>query len=124
MRNDRLDAILAKSRPLFSDHWARCLEAGLDGHSVEAHAAINETFAKYIRQLRALPEPADQAAIIEALKQLFVNLDALLDTYGGGLLETDERELLLPQVLQAAKIAGLNLNAFENADPTLTYRNF
>jgi hypothetical protein len=37
-------------------------------------------------------------------------------------METDERELLVPIILEAATVAGLNLDEFESSDPTLQFR--
>ena len=123
-RNDRLDAILAEAGSTIADHWASCLEVGLKDHSAEAHAAVGDCILEYFQQLKALPEPAEQEAIMEALKNLFANLDALIHTFGEGLLETDERELLCPPIIDAGQAAGLDLSAFPHSDPTLLYRNF
>jgi hypothetical protein len=124
VRNQKLDTIFADAKWRVAEHWAGCLEAGLPDHSAAAHAAVDEYFQAYFEQLRALPEPADKAAIMKVLKTLFANLDGVMTEYGGGLLETDERELLCPPIIEAAEIAGLLLSEFEYGDPTLEFREF
>jgi hypothetical protein len=47
-----------------------------------------------------------------------------MEEFGGGLLKTDERELLCTPINNAAEAAGLRLDEFENCDPTFLYRNF
>ena len=42
----------------------------------------------------------------------------------GGLLETDERELLVTVIIDAAAAAGLEIPEFEHGDPTFQFRNF
>jgi hypothetical protein len=124
MRNERLDAILAEAKPTIAEHWASCLEAGLPDHSPAAHAEVDECLRDYINRLKTFPEPADQAAIMESLRLLFAKLDAVQQEYGEGLLETDERELLCPVIIDAAGGAGLKLDQFPNCDPTGEFRNF
>jgi hypothetical protein len=124
VRNPKLDAILASAKPRVADHWAMCLEAGLSDHSAAAHAAVDEYFQAYFEQLKAMSEPADKAAIMNVLKTLFASLDGAITEFGGGLLETDERELLCGPIINAAEVAGLILGEFEDGDPTFEYRNF
>jgi len=40
------------------------------------------------------------------------------------LLETDERDLLVPVITDAAIAAGLDASKFEHGDPTLEFRTF
>jgi hypothetical protein len=123
-RDDRLDEILAAARPIIAGHWASCLEVGMEPHSAEAHAAVDACVRDYFQELKALPERASPAAIMEVIKTLFANLDAITHIYGEGLLETDERELFTTPIIGAAETAGLDLSQFPHSDPTLLYRNF
>jgi hypothetical protein len=122
MRNEKLDAILAAAKPKIAEHWMRVSD--LPGHSTAAHEAVDHHIQAYFDRLKALPEPADRDAILQVMRALFVNLDKALEEFGGGLLETDERELLCKPVSDAAEAAGLVLDEFDNRDPTFLYRNF
>jgi hypothetical protein len=111
MKNEELDKLLSEAQSILSEHWAHCLESELEGH-------------KYFEALKALPEAASSTAIMEVIKRLFVNLDQLNSASDGALLETDEREILVPIVSSAAKVAGLPIHEFDNSDPTFEFRNF
>ena len=125
MRNEKIDAILAVAKPRVAAHWASCLKWGAEcGHSIAAHSAVDKYLQRYFEQLKALPDPADKAAIMDVLQTLFANLEGIMSEFGGGLLETDERELLCGPIIDAAEAAGLVLSEFEYGDPTLQYRNF
>jgi hypothetical protein len=65
-----------------------------------------------------------QTEILHAMQALFTRLDEINEAAGSCLLETDERELLVPIILEGAEAAGLDLMAFEEGDPTLMFRNF
>ena len=123
MRNAKLDRILSEARPEIARHWSSCIKAGLPGFSRDATDQVDRCVAGYFTSLKALPEPAPKDAILEEIKTLFLELDQLNQTAGGSLLETDERELLVPLVIDAATVSGLDAAEFDD-DPTLQFRNF
>ncbi len=124
MRNEQLDRILAVAKPGLAAHWSSCIEHGLSGFSSAATDQVDNCIEAYFARLKALPEPAGQPAVLEEIKTLFAALDRVNQAAGGGLLETDERELLVPLVIDAAAAAGLDAAAFEDGDPTFAFRNF
>jgi hypothetical protein len=124
MKNEELDKLLSEAQSILSEHWAHCLESELEGHSTHAHCEVDNLVQKYFEALKALPEAASSTAIMEVIKRLFVNLDQLNSASDGALLETDEREILVPIVSSAAKVAGLPIHEFDNSDPTFEFRNF
>jgi len=113
-------AINTKAR--LAAHWATCLEFNLADHSTEAHAAVDRAVEDYFEHVASLP--ADQVSIVSAMKALFSKLDEISHRFGSGLLETDERELIVTPVLDAASGAGLDLTRYPGGDPTLPFRNF
>ncbi len=124
MRNETLDRILAAAKPGLAAHWSSCIEHGLTGFSLAATGQVDGCIEAYFKRLKALPEPAAKPAILEEIKALFGALDRVNAGAGGGLLETDERELLVPLVIDAAVAAGLDPAGFEDGDPTLAFRTF
>jgi hypothetical protein len=125
MRSEALKAIAGPMKQRVEKHWDMCLEhPGLAHHSVEAHAAVDQCVADYFEELAQLPEVPTQAQILDVVRALFARLDEVTERFGGGLLETDERELLVTPINEAAAVAGLNVASFPEGDPTLMFRNF
>lgn len=123
MPTETTETISGQLLQALQKHWSKCLAAGLLDHSTEAHDAVNESLIAYFESL-AQADPGDTIKILETLRGLFARLDGVVDRFGGCLLETDERELIVPHVLKAAEVVGLNLDDFPYRDPTMEYRNF
>ena len=124
MSKDRLDHLLAGALPKLDAHWKRCLKAGLSGHTADSGRAVNALLVEYFLALRILDWPAPAEAITSELRRLFAQLGQLNTSAGSSLLETDERELIVPLVNTAAELAGLDLDAYEDGDPTSDFRGF
>jgi hypothetical protein len=122
MRNEQLDHILAQARPRIAKHWSGCINAGL--YSLEETLPVNAAIESYFTNLKVLPDPAAESAILAEMKALFEGLDGANQDADGRLLETDERELLVNIIIDAAAAAGLDIDQFENGDPTYQFRNF
>lgn len=121
------EAIGAISERLLADirsHWSDCLAAGLENHSAEAHSAVDQCLFAYFQELKCDASSSNKTRILAAMRGLFSRLDEIAERFGCGLLETDERELIVPLVLEAAEVAGLNLSQFPDADPTIAFRTF
>ena len=71
-----------------------------------------------------MPDPAPTAAIVAEIETLFRELGELNASCEGRLLETDERELLIPIIIEAASAAGVNTEDFQAGDPTVEFRTF
>ena len=121
-RNDKLDQILAEARPRVSKHWS-FLTGGF-GHrgTPSAVARVNELIDIYFEKLKALPDGAPPTTILREIEILLRSLGEVNASCNGEFLETDERELLVPIIIEAASVAGLNADEFEDADPTLRFR--
>ena len=122
-RNERLEAILAEATPGIAAHWVSCREAGLEGHTVAAAEAVDAAIRAYFDQLKALPEPCSDTPVLEAMKRLYGSLDEINAHAGYGLLETDERELLVPVFVDAAAACGVDPEAHDG-EPGGEYREF
>jgi hypothetical protein len=112
--------VLAAAKPALAKHWASCRAAGLPGDSGE----VDEALEVYFDTLSKMKHPAPKTRILGVLKVLFEWLDRINEEAGGGLLETDERELLVPVILEGAAAAGLDVGGFPDGDPTAPFRNF
>ncbi|MEM7221950.1 MAG: hypothetical protein AAF495_03160 [Pseudomonadota bacterium] len=121
---EELDQQLAAARWVLADHWASCLEFQLEGHSEHAHRAVDQLIYQYFEALKSLPEPGRPDDIMDALKRLFEGLAELNAQSDDALLETDEREVIVPIVIAAAKTAGLPVEDYEDGDPTFAFRMF
>jgi len=118
-----LDHILAQAKPRIARHWSSCAEAGLSGFTPTATGRVDGLLETYFERLKALPDPAPTAAIVAEIETLFRELGEL-NASCEGLLETDERELLIPIIIEAASAAGLNTEDFQAGDPTFEFRTF
>jgi len=115
-------AVFERAKPTIAAHWSRCIQAGLSGFAPSSVQRVDDALAEYFA---AVDRPGiKQVETLHVMQSLFARLDEINGAAGGSLLETDERELLVPIILDAAEAAGLDLTAFEDGDPTLIYRNF
>lgn len=106
------------------DHWAACLESGLEGHTSDRHTRVFQILTAFIDRLKNLSAMPDQSEIMKEVEAVCSQLNRVNDDAGGQLLETDERELIVPLILSAATVVGLDCTRFENGDPTFDYRDF
>lgn len=114
----------ARALPAIRDHWARCREAGLP-HDPSNLAAVVRAFERFFSVMETIPAPrGDRARALEAIAALYADLDAINETVDGGLLETDERELLVPFVIDATRATGLDPADFPDGEPGGEHRNF
>ncbi|HPH67554.1 MAG TPA: hypothetical protein PLF40_17475 [Kofleriaceae bacterium] len=102
--------------PQVRSHWKSCAEAGLPHTDANLHAtcALFETF---VRALDAKAPPLDE------IRKLYAGIDMLNEQHDGGLFETDERELLVTWIIQAAEMAGIN-PADHDGEPGSEWRDF
>jgi hypothetical protein len=122
-RNIRLDKMLADAKPEIAEHWQGCREAGLEEMTQQATDAVDGVVVDYFAELKALPEPADDKQILAVMKRLYDRLNALNEAHDGGLLETDERELLVPIFIDAAALCGIDPDNYDG-EPGGEYRDF
>ncbi|MGJ0394291.1 MAG: hypothetical protein ACR650_16345 [Methylocystis sp.] len=116
-KNKRLDALLEGAEQSIAAHWERCRDSGVAGASQEATDRIDARIRAYFNAMKAIPDPAPEGEIIEALVSLYDDLEKIDWETGGGLLEEAERDLLEPLFLNAAEIAGLDPHKFPRREP-------
>ncbi len=116
--------VLSEAKPRIAQHWDACLKAKLSGHTPARQMKVDQALEAYVAALGGLKGGSPKDGILAAMKSLFETLDEVNEDAGGGLLETDERELLVPVLTDAAVAAGLNLSEFKDGDPTFQFRNF
>ena len=122
LRNERLDQILTQARPKISRHWS-LYDGGLGhGGTAVAVARVDERLAGYFEKLKDLPDQAPATAILHEVKMLLQDLAVVNASCGRAFLETEERDLLVPIIIEAATAVGLDPNEFEDGDPTLQFR--
>ena len=121
MGNPAVEKVLSDAKPDIAEFWKSCRESGLEGHTPELTGKVDRALEDYVR---ALTKGGGKAPIMAALKTLFAALDRINEEAEGSLLETDERELLVPVIIDAAAAAGLDVSDFPDGDPTGEFRNF
>lgn len=122
-RNKQLDDLLSAAAPEIQEHWESCRESELSGHTKEASDHVDGQITAFFAHLKALPDPAEEAAVLDAMRQLYEALDEINEQTEGGLLETDERELLVPLFIEAAEICGVDPEDHDG-EPGGEFRNF
>lgn len=114
----------ARALPAIREHWASCREAGLP-HDPSNLAAVVRAFERFFSAMETIGAPkGERARALEAIAALYADLDAINETVDGGLLETDERELLVPFVIDATRATGLDPADFPDGEPGGEHRNF
>ena len=91
-------------------------------HTAETCQPVFDRLASFRDAL--LNAPADHDRIAEEVKSVTLDLNAINRANGGELLETDERDIIVSFLIDAAAAAGLDVDAFEDGDPTLADREF
>jgi hypothetical protein len=120
---DDLEALAKSAQEMLAEYWKDDWILKVIGFGF-GHGQVNAAIAQYFSQLHQLGPEKNKEKILEIMRRLYDELDRINKRYFGMLLETDEREFLVPLTIQAAKAAGLNIDEFEWGDPTLSFRNF
>lgn len=115
--------MLAEAKPEIEAHWQGCRDAGLPDSTKENTDAVDKAIADYFAGLKALPSPASDAQILAEMKRLYDRLNSINAPPHDGLLETDERELLVPIFIDAAVICGIDPKKYDG-EPGGEYRDF
>jgi hypothetical protein len=120
---DDLEALAKSAQEMLAEYWKDDWILKVIGFGF-GHGQVNAAIAQYFSELHQLGPEKNKEKILEIMRRLYDELDRINKRYFGMLLETDEREFLVPLTIQAAKAAGLNIDEFEWGDPTHSFRNF
>jgi hypothetical protein len=123
-RNATLDRLYAEAQQQMGAHWPNEASSGMSKEDLLRTFRINYAFRTFTTHLKRLPAATEDEAILEELGRLFAKLDAINSETGGRLLQTDERELLVPLIIALAEAAGLDPSRYPDDDPTLAFRTF
>jgi hypothetical protein len=122
-RNDQLDRILSEARPEIAAHWESCRESGLEAATQAATDQVDACITAYFADLKALPDGAVDERVLATMQRLYAGLDAVNASAQHGLLETDERELLVPIFIAAAEAMGVDAEKYDG-EPGGEFRDF
>jgi hypothetical protein len=123
-RNADLDRLLADARQQIASHWPNSSSTGMSKDDLLRTFRVAYALEAYTKRLKRLPLAPETAGILSAIQLLFARLDQINAETGNRLLETDEREFLVPLIVTAAEISGLNPTQFPDGDPTAAFRTF
>ena len=93
---------------------------GDDSYTKADIKKCDKILQQFMARLTKLGGSAPEAAILDCVKKAVVDLNALNDTGGGCLIETDQREDLCEYILLAAKQSGLK----QDGDVTEEWREW
>jgi hypothetical protein len=111
----------ASTAAAITEHWADCEEGGLP-HRASNRDQVLAAFSGYFDALSA-SDSLGEAMVLTAIRDLYTSLDAINAEADNGLLETDERELLVPIIIDAAAAAGISPDDYDG-EPGGEFRNF
>ncbi|MGL4490860.1 MAG: hypothetical protein ACRCU5_15580 [Rhizobiaceae bacterium] len=117
----KIDEIWSQAVSEIATHWFRCEESGLD-HTISNRDEVLAAFVKYTKHLKSTPF-GDAPKAIEGIRILYSELNLINEEHDLGLLETDERELLVPIIIELAAAAGVNPDDYDG-EPGSEYRDF
>lgn len=105
-------------------YWSHAL-GELETHTKQSLSQILEILREFAQRAERLLASPDVKVEFDALvAEIFQSLHALNEAYGEGLLETDEREIVVPLFDEVAKALGLDPNDYEHGDVTIAVRDF
>ena len=91
-------------------------------HTKSNRDEVLASFEQFVIFLKS--EPASEPTkVIDSIRLLYSELNQTNDKYDGGLLETEERELLVPIVIELAAAAGIDPDEYDG-EPGSEYRDF
>lgn len=117
-----LQTELTFARKAIAEHWKRCEAAGLP-HTSQNLAPVLDALTSYIATLEQLPEGHGDSPVLDAMHKFYYAVQALNDEYGQSLLETDERELIVPILIKCAELAGVDPTNYDG-EPGGEFRDF
>jgi hypothetical protein len=118
---NRYDHIWSEAKITISEFWAEHEGSGLE-HTSSNRDEVLAAFERYVTKLKSTQSNSADA-VLDAIRQLYSELDVINQTYDASLLETEERELLVPIIVDFAVTAGLNPDNY-GGEPGGEYRNF
>jgi hypothetical protein len=117
----KFDKVWSRAKLEISEHWRSYEGPGLE-HTSSNRDEVFVAFERYVAHLKSMPENG-VAPIIEAIRMLYSELNLINEKYDSSLLETDERELLVPIIVELAETAGVNPDDYDG-EPGAEYRDF
>ena len=119
---DDFQTLLAKAKVSFAKHWESCEEADLP-HTTANKDEIITALTKLALTVQSLGKPTNDHSVLEAIRIFYETIQLVNERHDGGLLETDERELIVPYVIQIAELAGVDPEKYDG-EPGGEFRDF
>ena len=118
-----LSEIREQTRSQVVEHWKLCEESGLQ-HTNANRDDVLAVLDRLYDGLAGIAGRGDEAALNDLLRTTYGDLDRINEACDGMLLETDERELLVPIIVGGVEAAGFDPAAFPDGEPGGEFRNF
>jgi hypothetical protein len=117
----KFDDIWSRTKLEISEHWSSYEGPGLE-HTPSNRDEVLVAFERFVTHLKSMPANRP-VPVIEAIRLLYSELNLINEKYDSSLLETDERELLVPIIMELAETAGVNPDDYDG-EPGAEYRDF
>ena len=118
-----LEQLRSDAHSKITDHWASCEESGLP-HRPGSRDRMLAAYDGFFAAIGQLSSPVAKETVLEPIRQLYEKLHTVNRELDDGLLETDERELLVPIIMDAVVAVGVGLDQFEDGEPGSEFRDF
>ena len=102
---EKLEEIKARLLGGMTDYIADGDDSGYDTNDIKK---CDDILRDFMKRLERLEDFAPETTILHCVKKAVLDLNALNDSVGGSLIETDQREDLCEYFLLAARSVGLD----------------
>ncbi len=122
--SEKIAALMASLDSELESYWEGALEVGLETHTKTTLGALKNILHDFAREVSALGGEGVQDRAVDLVAGTLARLHTLNSAHGEGLLETDEREMIVPFINESVEAIGVDLLRFEEEDITLAQREF
>jgi hypothetical protein len=117
-----LQSELSTARQAITAHWKSCESVGLQ-HNAQNLEPVLAALTSYATTLEQLPDGHGDKPVLDAMQKFYASAHELNAKHDDGLLETDERELIVPVLIRFAELAGID-SAKYDGEPGSEFRDF
>ena len=122
--SEKIAALMASLDSELDSYWETALEEGLESHTKDSLGDLKEILHAFAREVSALAGEGVQDRAVDVVVGTFARLHVLNSAHDEGLLETDEREMIVPFINESVEAVGVDLSRFEDEDITGEHREF
>ena len=119
---NEIDKIWSNAKPIIVAAWKRSEDVGLPHNSKNLNEVLS-AFDYFVSNVKALPAKHTDDQVLAEIEKLYATLNGINESFDHGLIETGERELLVPIVVDIATAAGVEADKYDG-EPGGEFRDF